>query len=102
VHAWTGEQPVGDTASISFSVIDRCAKKGAPGASFETFAFKTNSVVELVGSAPTKADGDGRASFTLRCVREGYPSVIAVDSRNQSDSFDMIEESSGLAKPRCG
>ena len=97
----SGHWPVGEELSLRFSVIDRCAKDRAPGALYPTFEFETDDVLDLVGTPTLKADGDGRGSITVRCVREGDPSVIAVDARNPSDSFDMVQESVGFVRPRC-
>lgn len=96
-NAW----PIGANTKLRFAVTDRCAKQRTPGAPYPTFGFTTNDTVKVVGTPKLQADDEGWGWVTVTCIREGEPSVVAVDSKNPSDRFELARTAVGYERPHC-
>lgn len=98
-----GDWRVGSQVDLRFDVVNRCADDArAPGASFPTFVFRPGPTLELVGEPSLTADGDGRGKVAVRCTSEGSAQLLAQDSKNPSESFDLVGATLGFGPtPRC-
>lgn len=97
-----GTWPRNGNAAMQYSVIDRCVNKFAPNASYPTFRFATSPNLHVVGTPVLRSNAKSRASVTVRCSAPGAVKLVAYDSANPTDSFDLVRESVDYGPPRCG
>lgn len=98
-----GDWRIGSPVDLRFDVVDHCADDSrAPGAWFPSFVFRPGPTLEVVGEPSLVADPDGRGRVSVRCTSEGDAQLLAEDSRNPSDSFDLVGAIVAFGtRPRC-
>jgi hypothetical protein len=94
--------PIGETIDIVFDVYDRCRNDFARSATFSTWAFRTSSNLEVIGSPSMRSDERAKSLVRVRCNSSGEPTLIAYDTKNRLDEVDMIKALLMEGKFMCG
>lgn len=93
IGAYPSQYPdwyVGQTIDVHYDVLDRCRDDKAPGGSFPTWGFRTSQNIEIVGNPQLTADGKAQSLISVRCKATGEASLVAFDTKNPPDEFDLI------------
>ncbi|MBW3588171.1 MAG: hypothetical protein KY429_01995 [Actinobacteria bacterium] len=95
--------PVGKEVSLRYNVVDRCRDElREPNGSIPTFRFHHNEVLSILGSPQMIGDGDGYGHLSIRCTREGAPTLMLVDELNPTDVLDLPKsDTSSGTPPEC-
>lgn len=81
--------PVGETITIYYDVIDRCANDKAPNVDFEPWSFRTSTNLEVAAPPVFRTNSNAQAMVQVRCKAPGRLALVAVDSANPSDEFNF-------------
>jgi hypothetical protein len=81
---------IGESIDVYYDVLDRCRNDKAPGGSYPAWAFRTSDNLEIIGTPRLVADEKAQGLVNVRCTRAGEASLVAFDSKNSPDEFDLI------------
>lgn len=84
------EWRIGEVVDILYDVVDRCTEEKAAGAAYPNWRFRTGPHLEIVGTPMMKSGPNNKGLVRIRCSSEGRPTLVAFDSKNPSDEFDLI------------
>lgn len=81
--------PVGETVTIHYDVIDRCANDKARNTIFEPWGFRTSDNIEIAAPPVFQTNSDAQAVLKVRCKAPGKVALVAFDAVNPSDEFNF-------------
>jgi len=94
--------PIGKDVTVQFDSLDRCTQKFAPNAPYPTFTFATSPNLRVSTPPVLRSNAKSQGFVTVRCAAKGAVTLVAFDTANPKDNFNVARESSDYSPPSCG